>query len=257
MPQAGALPERVWPMRPLVLGGLLALHAPVYGIVVLARGSSVQHAVFEAAIPAVFAVVGHVVARRNATAAAAAVSLGLVVCSAVLVHLSGGLVEAHFHFFVMVTLLLLYGKWLPFALAMVFVLLHHAAAGAIAPETIYNDEAAHSNPWLWAMIHGAFVAAAAAAGMTAWKFNEALVGRLYDSRRRYQDLFDNAADPLSTSDMDGNLTSANTAFIRVTGYSHAELTQMNLADLFTPSSLALAHEMAERKMRGAVAVTTY
>ena len=68
----------------------------------------------------------------------AAASLGLVMTSAVLVHLSGGYIEMHFHFFVMVALLALYQDWTPFLLAIGFVVLHHGhrrprAIGGLQP----------------------------------------------------------------------------------------------------------------------------
>ena len=44
-------------------------------------------------------------------------ALGLVTASAVLVQISGGLIEMHFHFFVMVGILTLYQDWQPFLLA--------------------------------------------------------------------------------------------------------------------------------------------
>ena len=44
----------------------------------------------------------------------AAASFGLITASAMLVHLSAGVVEAHFHFFVMIGVLTLYQDWMPF-----------------------------------------------------------------------------------------------------------------------------------------------
>ena len=44
----------------------------------------------------------------------AAASLGLITASAMLVHLWGGVIEAHFHFFVMIGVLTLYQDWMPF-----------------------------------------------------------------------------------------------------------------------------------------------
>jgi len=38
----------------------------------------------------------------------------------VIVHLSGGVVEAHFHFFVMIGVITLYQYWLPFGLALAY-----------------------------------------------------------------------------------------------------------------------------------------
>src|SRR5207247_2622864 len=82
--------------------------------------------------------------------------------SALLVHVSGGYVEFHFHFFVMVIVVSLYEDWVPFLLAVLWVVLEHGVVGVIVPEAVYNHPDAWAHPWKWAAIHGAFVVAASA-----------------------------------------------------------------------------------------------
>jgi diguanylate cyclase (GGDEF)-like protein len=89
-----------------------------------------------------------------------------------MVHLSGGTIEAHFHFFVMVGILTLYQDWLPFLLAIGYTVLHHGILGTIAPDEVYNHPAAVAHPFRWALIHGAFVLAASVASIVAWRLNE-------------------------------------------------------------------------------------
>ena len=86
------------------------------------------------------------------------------------VHVSGGVTEAHFSFFVVVVLLTLYEDWTVFALAVLYTLLHHGLLGTFAPEDVFVPTA--PNPWGWAAIHAIFVAAAGAAGVVAWRLNE-------------------------------------------------------------------------------------
>ena len=67
----------------------------------VARGNGLGHGLEEASLVALFALpAAHPAIGRRARSAAAV--LGLITSSAVIVHLSGGVVEAHFHFFVMV-----------------------------------------------------------------------------------------------------------------------------------------------------------
>ena len=102
----------------------------------------------------------------------AAASFGLITASAMLVHLSDGYIEAHFHFFVMIGVLTLYQDWVPFLVAIGYVVVHHGLAGVLAPSrsTATGDAIAH--PWRWALIHGGFVLAASAAHIVAWRTNE-------------------------------------------------------------------------------------
>ena len=44
--------------------------------------------------------------------------------------------------------------------------------GRLAPASVYNHPDAIANPWKWALIHGAFVLAASAAHIVAWRTNE-------------------------------------------------------------------------------------
>jgi diguanylate cyclase len=102
-------------------------------------------------------------------------STGLVTCSALLVHIWGGTIEAHFHFFVVVSLLMLYQDWVPFLIAIDYVVVHHGLVGALAPESVYSHAGAQARPWLWALVHGGFVLASATANLVSWRANEQLL----------------------------------------------------------------------------------
>ena len=73
-----------------------------------------------------------------------------MICSGVIVHLSGGMIEAHFHFFVMIPVIALYEAWAPFTLAVAYVLVHHGVMGTLNPRAVYNNPAAWQRPWLFA-----------------------------------------------------------------------------------------------------------
>ncbi len=123
-----------------------------------------------------------------------ACSFGLLTAAAMGVHVSGGITEAHFSFFVVVVLLTLYEDWTVFALAVVYTLVHHGVLGTIDPDEVF---AAHAgSPWQWAAIHAVFVAAAGAAGVVAWRLNE-------DVRRRMRQTQDELRDAAMTDGLTG------------------------------------------------------
>ncbi|HYN35570.1 MAG TPA: EAL domain-containing protein [Actinomycetota bacterium] len=93
-------------------------------------------------------------------------------CSAILTHLFHGLIEMHFHFFVVVAVVTLYQSWFPFACAIGYVLLHHGVAGALDPTSVFNHPSALAHPWKWASIHALFIAGESLACLTAWRLNE-------------------------------------------------------------------------------------
>ena len=100
-------------------------------------------------------------------------TLALITTSAVIVQFSGGLIEAHFHFFVMLAVISLYQDWIPFLLAILYVAIDHGAIGTLFPDATYNNPEAIAHPWLWAFIHAAFVLAEAAALLAGWRIIEA------------------------------------------------------------------------------------
>ena len=95
-------------------------------------------------------------ANRSRRFRAAVASIGLITASAVLVHLAGGIIEMHFHFFVALIVISLYQDWLPFLLAIGYVVVEHGVLGTLAPAMVYNHPDAWLHPWRWAAIHGGF-----------------------------------------------------------------------------------------------------
>src|SRR5687768_14032288 len=98
VPHGHLLTPEVWARRHRGIVVLLWLHvAALFGFG-MARGKGLSHSLQEGAVVAVFALLAtHPAISRRVRSAAAV--LGLITASAVLVHLSGGVVEAHFHFF--------------------------------------------------------------------------------------------------------------------------------------------------------------
>jgi len=171
LPEGQLLPEEVWRRRHRAIVIALWLHGIGLAGFSMSRGYEPLHALAEVAVVGMAATVA---AWRDGgqRLRVAAASFGLITCSALLVHLSGGAIEAHFHFFVVIGVLTLYQDWLPFSLAIGYVVLHHGTLGMIAPEAVYNHPGAIANPWKWALIHAAFVLAASAANVAAWRTNE-------------------------------------------------------------------------------------
>jgi len=171
LPTGQLLTPEVWARRHRGIVWLLWLHVGGVAVFALVRGRTVGHAVAEVTPMAVCALAAaHPALGRRARSTAAV--LGLVTASAVIVHLSGGVVEAHFHFFVMIGVITLYQDWLPFGLALGFVVVHHSVLGLLAPHDVFNHAAAVRSPWKWALIHGAFVLAASVAYLVNWRLSE-------------------------------------------------------------------------------------
>ncbi|WP_445150525.1 putative bifunctional diguanylate cyclase/phosphodiesterase [Baekduia sp. Peel2402] len=151
---------------------LLWLHVvllPAFGV---ARGYALPHCLLDV-LPITIAAAGASYRALRPRARASIGALGLVTCSAIFTHLWGGVTEAHFHFFVVVALLSLYEDWIPWLLAIAYVLVHHGLMGALDPQSVYGTHsAAIAHPWRWAGIHAAFIGALAGVNLVSWRSNE-------------------------------------------------------------------------------------
>src|SRR5688500_3622029 len=184
VPSGGSLPDKVWHGRRQFLVGLVWFHAaaiiaagPLLGhrwewsLAALIHHGTVLHTAAEGLAVAFFAALA-CWPRTSRTFQATAVGFGLMSASGVLVHLSGGYIEAHFHFFVMLAFMALFQDWIPYLLAVAFVAVHHGVVGVIWPTEVYNHAAAYTSPWTWAAIHAGFVLASCVGSVIAWRFNE-------------------------------------------------------------------------------------
>lgn len=194
LPQGGELPCDEWVRRHRALTSLLWVSAAVLAVFSYAEGYAITHVLLHVAVvvPLALASASGTFSRPLRTIACA---LGLLTTSALGVHAAEGVIEAHFAFFVVVVLLMVYEDWTVFALAVGFVLVHHGLFGMFDASEVFNQPAQYANPWKWAAVHAIFVAAAGVAGIITWRLNEDVRRRM----RRTQAQLEVAAttDPLT------------------------------------------------------------
>jgi diguanylate cyclase (GGDEF)-like protein len=171
LPQGRMLPAHLLERRHRMIVAVLVAHVPALLAFGLARGYPLWHVSIDIA-PVVMLAGLSMLPRTPLRWRMVAACVGLVTCSAMLVHLWGGVIEAHFHFFVMIGLLTLYQDWLPFLVAIGYVVLHHGVFGVLESHSVYNNPEAVQHPWRWALIHGGFVLAASLTHIASWRTNE-------------------------------------------------------------------------------------
>jgi signal transduction histidine kinase len=188
LPRGTSLAEDSWQVRHRVIVAVLAAHIPLLLVVGLAAERDPLYLVVALTPLAVVTLLA--VAHLGRVARAVAATLGLIASSATLVHITGGLVEAHFHFFLTIALISLYQDWRPYLVAIAGVVTHHGVVAAWFPEAAASQEWSAVNPWGWALIHGGFVLVVALVHLGFWKITEreqeraqALWQQLYEGER--------------------------------------------------------------------------
>jgi len=81
--------------------------------------------------------------------------------------------------------------------------------------------------------------------------------QLRASERKYRELFESANDAIWVQDMDGNITSANKAAAKLTGYEEEELASMNVRAFLDDDSLRLAREIRIKLLNGEAMTQPY
>jgi diguanylate cyclase (GGDEF)-like protein len=182
LPRGGELPAQEWQRRHRGLVAFLWINVAAVLVCTVAVGRfnaihTIGHGI--AIIPLVLLAA---MPRLSQKMRSIGVVLGLMTAAAQFVHISGGVLETHFYFFVLVVLLTLYEDWTVFLIAVGYVLLHHGIMGTIEPRGVFDRPEEWAAPWKWAAIHAVYLAGAGVAGVVTWSFNENVRARMRDAQ---------------------------------------------------------------------------
>ena len=240
LPRGQTLPAEAWASRHRAMLWILWAHVLALPAFSLLRGSDVG-AALAPVLPIALAGGAAMLERAGRRARSVAVVFGLLTASAVLVAAWDGQIEAHFHFFVMIAVLALYEDWLPFGLAVAYVVAEHGVLGAITPHSVYNHG---GSPWAWAVIHGLFVLGAGAASVVTWRLNEDMRARMGEAHarerevsERFQFAFESGVSGMSITASDGRFLKVNRALCEMTGYTAQELLTLDFQSITHPEDL--------------------
>jgi PAS domain S-box-containing protein len=193
------------------------------------------------------------------------IAVAQMLFSALLIHLTGGRIETHFHIFGSLAFLAFYLDWGVLLTASLVIGGDHFLRGLFWPQSIFGVFATVSWRWLehvgWVLFEDAFLMIAsrqrlddmriAALRQTQQEAQTALVSgtarELLASEARKAAMLEVALDCIISMDHTGHVTEWNPAAEQTFGYSAAEAIGAELGELIVPPELREAHRQGYKR----------
>ncbi len=187
-----------------------------------------------------------------------------VLFSSLLIHLTGGRIETHFHIFGSLAFIAAYRDWKLFPTTTLIIAADHYLRGVFWPASIFGVTLAPQ--WLW-LEHGAWVGFEVLLLLVSirqsiremWtnarqsaQLDDAL-RQVEASERRFRAGFEQSAMGMAVKTMDGAYLEVNDRYCEITGYSREELFNKRFEDVTHPDDLSLHSAAMEQLLSGEVA----
>ena len=187
------------------------------------------------------------------------IAVAQMLMGALLIHLTGGRIETHFHVFGSLAFLAFYRDWKVLVPATIVVALDHMLRGALWPQSVYGVLVASQWRWIehaaWVVFEDVFLLVSCGrsiaemrdtADRTAALEQEVRTRQLAETdarnaRARNDAILEVALDCVIVMDESGRIVQFNPAAERTFGYSAAEAVGIELAELIVPADKAGAH----------------
>lgn len=234
LPKGDALAETAWAYRHRGILTVLWLHVvgvPLYGVYL---GAPLRLSLGGGGLLGLIAILAQLPAVGRRLQASIA-TFGLMTASALLVHLSEGRIELHFHFFVMMSVIVLYQDWLPFLVGVQFIVLHHGVVGTLMPDMVYGHADGQAHPWTWALIHAGFLLAECVALLYFWRVNERAQEDTRRSEARTRMIIETALDAVIMTNATGTIIDWNSQAESIFGVPRSEAVGKPLATYISAS----------------------
>lgn len=163
------------------------------------------------------------------------IAIGQMLMSSLLIHLTGGRIETHFHVFGSLAFLSFYRDWRVLIPASIVVAGDHLLRGLFYPQSVFGVLAAENWRWLehgaWVAFEDIFLIIACLRGQKEMLQIARNTAELDASEARYRAVTNSASDAIITVDKTSKILFVNRAAEKIFGYEAKELIGENLSKL--------------------------
>ena len=182
------------------------------------------------------------------------VAVSQMLMSALLITLSGGRIETHFHVFGSLVFLSFYRDWRVLIPATVVVALDHFVRGVYWPYSVYGVLNASPLRSLehagWVLFEDFFLVLTCLRSVTEMRSIANRTAALEASERSSRQIFEEAPIGMALVGLDERFTQANAKLCQMMGYSEEELSTRTPLELTHPEDIAASEELAATMVSG-------
>jgi len=175
------------------------------------------------------------VKKPGATITRHSIATGQILMSCLLIYLTGGRIETHFHVFGSLAFLAFYRDWRVLVPATVVVAADHFLRGLFWPESVYGILAASQWRWLehagWVLFEDAVLFVAIKRSVAEMWDNARHTAELNNSEEKYRAVVEQTSEGLMLSHIETlRVIECNAAFARMLGYTVTEALMLTAYD---------------------------
>ena len=174
--------------------------------------------------------------------------------SGLLIGLTGGRIETHFHVFGSLVILSFYRDWRVLVPATIVVYLDHILRGIYWPFSVYGVLTA--SPWrsmehaAWVIFEDVFLVISCLRSVREMRSIASRTADLEASERNFRETFEEAPIGMAVVGLDEKFLNANTRLCQMLGYPDDELTQLNTEQITFSDDVEEGRQLAKALLNG-------
>jgi PAS domain S-box-containing protein len=176
------------------------------------------------------------------------VAVAQMLMSALLISVTGGRIETHFHVFGSLVILSFYRDWRVLIPATIVVALDHFIRGIYWPYSVYGVLTA--SPWrsiehaVWVVFEDIFLVISCLRSIREMRSIANRTAALEMSEQNFRQIFEEAPIGMAVVGLDERFTKANNVLCNMVGYSEQELMVRTPLDITHPEDVDLSKQLA-------------